>query len=163
MDNPPYPIGSVMNGHVMTTQGWVMLGTRLQGSVMTPTGWVKDATTDAGRLGAGIAIGAAGLLVGIIGLIMANASVSLMTGTGTNWTGAAITIIAVISATLANFLIKAPLWTTIVTGAVGLLLVVLSVVSVIYLEVQLEDRRQELEDVFGAPTQGLAPSPIAQA
>lgn len=148
MDNAFYPIGSIENGHVMTQQGWVMLGAKQGGYVMTPTGWVKDAAASSDRLGAGIAIGAAGLLIAVVGLVLANASASLMTGTGTNWTGAVITIIAVISATLALFLVKAPLWTMIVTGTVGLLLVVLSLVSVIYLEIQLEDRRQELEDMF---------------
>lgn len=164
MDNAPYPIGCVEDGHVMTSDGWVMigtlekghvmtpkgwvlLGTKLEGFVATPTGWVKD-STNSQRLGVTLAVGAAGLFIGLIGLVLANASASLLTGTGTNWTGAVISIIAVVLATLALVLLKAPLWTTIVTGAVGLLLAVLSVASVIYLEVQLEERRQEISDLF---------------
>jgi hypothetical protein len=147
MDNGSYPLGTVMNGHVMTQQGWIKLGARQQGSVMTQNGWVPD-TAPLNRLGVGIAVGIAGLVVALIGLVMANASVSLLTGTGTNWTGAVITIIAVVSATLALFLMKAPLWTTIVTGSLGLLLIVLSVASVVYYEIQLEERRQEFSEGF---------------
>lgn len=147
MNNAHYPLGTVENGHVLTTKGWVMIGAKVRGYVMTPAGWTQD-TTHSGRLGVGLAVGAAGLFIGLVGLVLANASASLMTGTGTNWIGAVITIIAVVSATVALVLLKAPLWTTIVTGVVGLLLVVLSVASVVYLEIELEDRRQEIADLL---------------
>jgi hypothetical protein len=148
VDDTARPIGTVENGHVLTTAGWVILGTKAQGSVMTALGWAKD-TPNSRPLGISIAIGAAGVLIGFIGVVMANASVSLLSGTGTNWTGAVITIIAAVSATLALVLLKSPLWTTIVTGSVGLLLVVIAMGSVIYLEVQLDQQRQDLSNILG--------------
>lgn len=146
MAESSYPIGSVANGHVLTTEGWILLGTTVNGSVMTPAGWAPATVERPVGVPIGVIVG--GALIGIIGVVMANASVSLISGTGTNWTGAAIALIAGIAATLAQVLTKAPLWATLVSGAVGLLLAVVAVGSVVYLEVQLDDRRQEISDLF---------------
>lgn len=145
--NAQAPLGAMVNGYVMTERGWVVLGTKANGSILTPQGWIPD-ESQSRRLGIGIGVGAGALLISLIGLVMANASASLLTGTGTNWTGAAIAIIAVVAGVITLVLTKAPMWTLLVTAIAGGLVVILAVASVVYLEVELQKKRDDLSSIF---------------
>ena len=89
-------------------------------------------------------IGVALLVAAVIGLVMAAQSASLLSGTGSQWTGAVIAVgSAVISIVMRR---SVPLGVLIAT----IILAVLAVVSVVYLEVELEQKRQELGNLFGS-------------
>ena len=91
-----------------------------------------------GLLGVALVVGA------VIGLVMAGQSASLLSGTGLQWTGA---VIAVGAAVVALAMRKnVSLGVVIAT----IILASLAVISVIYLEVELEQKRQELGNLFGS-------------
>lgn len=82
----------------------------------------------------------AGVLAGaLIGLVMSMQTASLLTGTGTLWTGAAIAV----GATVVAFAMKVEKWVKVV----AVLAMVVAVANVIYVESQLEDMRQDISDL----------------
>lgn len=77
-----------------------------------------------------------------IGTIMAMQSASLLTGTGSNWTGVAIVVAAAI---LARFVRNSiPAWVRIV----AILAALASLANVIYLENELDNKREEISNMF---------------
>ena len=89
-------------------------------------------------------IGAGLVVATVIGLVMAGQSASLLSGTGLQWTGAVLAVgAAVVSVVMRR---------TVSTGVIvaTIILAVLAVISVIYLEVELEQKRQELGNLFGS-------------
>lgn len=77
-----------------------------------------------------------------VGLVMALQSASLLTGTGTLWTGAAIAS----GASIAAWVMKAslPKWVRVVAVVAA----VLAVSNAAYVEYQLEQTRQEMQNLF---------------
>lgn len=84
----------------------------------------------------------AALLAGaVVGLIVALQSASLLTGTGTIWTGVAIAC----GASCVTWVVKGlPTWVRVI--CVGAALV--SVVNAVSVEAQLEDKRQEIAEIL---------------
>jgi hypothetical protein len=80
------------------------------------------------------------LAASVIGLVMAMQSASLLTGTGTLWTGVAIAG----GASIATWALRAsiPTWVRVVAVVAA----VIALVNVLYVEQQLEDTRQEIRN-----------------
>lgn len=134
-----YQPGDVANGHILThDRGWVPLvfGMQVNGHVLTADrGWVRlDVVKARNPLYALLLVGSA------IGLIMALQSASLLTGTGLQWTGFALTA----GACVAAIVLKPQAWVTWVASGCA----ALALVSVVYLEVQMEEKRQEIGQIF---------------
>lgn len=87
-------------------------------------------------------VGVAILAASVIGLVMTQQSASLLTGTGTQWTGFAIACAAGIAAWVLRASI--PSWVRIV----AVLAALIAFASVIYLEIQLEERRQDIGEML---------------
>ena len=84
---------------------------------------------------------AAVLAGAVIGLIMAMQSASLLTGTGTIWTGAAIAS----GAAIVTWVVKGlPSWVRVVC----VIAAALAIINAVYVESQLEDKRQEINDIL---------------
>jgi multidrug transporter EmrE-like cation transporter len=77
-----------------------------------------------------------------IGLIMSMQSVSLLTGTGTLWTGAAIASAAAVGAVVLRDHLRT--WVRVV----AILVAVIAVSNVIYLEHQLDQKREEIQHIL---------------
>lgn len=86
-------------------------------------------------------LGAVVLAAAVVGVIMASQSASLLTGTGTQWTGTAIALGASVIAGLMRRSIQ--LWIRILVA----LAAVFALASVIYLEHQLDHQRQEISNL----------------
>ena len=86
----------------------------------------------------GIAIGV--IVLAIVGTIMSQQPVSLFSGSGQIWTGVAITGVA---AALSYFL-GAAFWVRVIAS----ICLVASLFSAIYMETQLNEKRQELSNIF---------------
>ena len=82
------------------------------------------------------------LAASVVGAIMAMQGASLLTGTGTQWTGAAIAI----AAGIASYVLRKsiPGWLRVICVVAALL----ALVNVIYLEQQLDEKRQDLSEIF---------------
>lgn len=82
------------------------------------------------------------LAASVIGVIMAMQSASLLTGTGTQWTGAAIAI----AAGIASYVLRrsVPGW----LRAICVVAAIFALINVVYLEQQLEERRDDLSEIF---------------
>lgn len=82
------------------------------------------------------------LAASVIGVIMALQGASLLTGTGTQWTGAAIAI----AAGIASYVLRKsiPGW----LRAVCVVAALLALGNVVYLEQQLDEKRQDLSEIF---------------
>ena len=82
------------------------------------------------------------LAASIIGLIMAMQSASLLTGTGTLWTGVAIAS----AAGVATFLLRRsiPTWLRVISVIAALL----ALANVLYVEDQLDQKRQEINQIL---------------
>ena len=78
----------------------------------------------------------------VIGTIMAMQSASLLTGTGSNWAGVAIVIAAAIVARFVRNSI--PTWVRVV----AVLAALASLANVIYLENELDSKREEISNMF---------------
>lgn len=78
----------------------------------------------------------------VIGLIMSMQSASLLTGTGSLWTGVAI----VVGATIAAWMLRksTPRWVRIVVT----IMAVFAIANVVYVEIQLEEMRQGFGDLL---------------
>jgi hypothetical protein len=84
---------------------------------------------------------AAVLAGAVIGLIMAMQSASLLTGTGTIWTGVAIAS----GAAIVTWVVKGlPTWVRVVC----IIAAALAIINAIFVESQLEEKRQEIGDIF---------------
>lgn len=81
------------------------------------------------------------LAASVIGVIMAMQSASLLSGTGTQWTGAAIAL----AASIATYVLRKtiPSWLRIISVVAALV----ALASVFYLENQLDERRQEFSQL----------------
>lgn len=77
-----------------------------------------------------------------IGLIMAMQSASLLTGTSTQWTGVAIAVAAGIVSRVVRGSI--PKWVRVV----AVLAALVAFANVLYLENQLDERRQEIQQIL---------------
>jgi hypothetical protein len=84
------------------------------------------------------------LAASVIGLVMAFQSASLLTGTGTQWTGAAIAI----AAGIATIVLRKSISTWL--RVVAVIIALAAVANVIYLEVEMEKRRSEIGDLFSS-------------
>lgn len=83
-----------------------------------------------------------------VGSVIADfTDVSLLSGTGTVWTGA---VIAVLGAIAAFVVPRVPRWATIT----AVVLALTAVASAIYDEVQLHDKRQELNNILNGDSSG---------
>lgn len=76
-----------------------------------------------------------------IGLVMAMQSASLLTGTGTQWTGVAIAVAAGIASRIVRESI--PKWVRVV----AVLAALVAFANVLYLENQLDEKRQEIQQI----------------
>lgn len=78
----------------------------------------------------------------IIGLIMALQSASLLTGTGTQWTGAGVAI----AAGFVTYVLRRsiPTWLRVISVIAALL----ALANVLYLENQLDQKREEISQIF---------------
>ncbi|KAA1421244.1 hypothetical protein F0U44_02730 [Nocardioides humilatus] len=95
------------------------------------------------------AVFSGGIIFTFLGMILAFQSVTLLTGTGTNWVGVVIAIASGTAATITMFLMNTHLWAKIVLPVICAGLIGLSVLNVIYVEVQLSEKRDEFSDTFG--------------
>jgi hypothetical protein len=96
---------------------------------------VPDQTDSPSQVAAAIAVA-----VAVIGLILSQQSVSLMSGSGIVWTGAALCVGAAIIARL----VQVPTW----ARAICVIAAIIAVVSAVYVEQELDDRRQEISDIL---------------
>jgi hypothetical protein len=82
------------------------------------------------------------LAASIIGVIMAMQSASLLTGTGTQWTGAAIAL----AAGCATYVLRRsiPTWLRIISVVAA----IFALANVLYLESQLEQKREEINQIL---------------
>lgn len=87
-----------------------------------------------------VAILAAGTL-SVIGALMQLQNVSLLTGAGLLWIGAALAAVGFIVA----FAMKVPLSVKVVTA----LVLVFCVLNVVYVEHELNQKRHEIQQIFG--------------
>jgi len=132
--NPANPsLGSYWNGkkwvageHAWDGQKWVSIGQLNRPAVNHPLGWGM------------VALAAVGLAMAAL------TNASLLTGTGTQWTGFAIAAVAAIVA-----LVKVK---TVPVAALVITVIIaaLALVTVIYVEIQLEQKRQEISQIFGS-------------
>jgi hypothetical protein len=101
-------------------------------------------------VGIGLSIGASAVVIGFVGLLMSLTSASLLTGTGTQWTGFALAALAAVGSVIATVLLwkRLHLGLAIANIVVPTLIALLAFASVIYLEIQLEEKRQDLESIF---------------
>jgi hypothetical protein len=83
-----------------------------------------------------------GLIAAVLGLFLSLQPVSLMTGSGKVWTGAAIAIGAFVLVVV--MLRKTTKWAVIVIGIIA----ALSVASAVATEIALQDKRDELNQMF---------------
>lgn len=86
----------------------------------------------------GIALGV--LVLSVVGTVMTQQSVSPFSGTGQIWTGVAIAGVAVALC----FFLGAAFWVRVIAS----ICLVASLSSAIYIETQLNEKRQELSNVF---------------
>jgi uncharacterized membrane protein (UPF0136 family) len=77
-----------------------------------------------------------------IGVIMAMQSASLLTGTGTQWTGVAIAVAAAIISRVVRRSI--PSWVRVV----AVLAALIALANALYLENQLDQKRQEIQQIL---------------
>jgi hypothetical protein len=87
---------------------------------------------------AAVAVGV-GVLV-VIGLVMSMQPVSLMSGSGSVWTGVAV----VAAGTAVAFFLHAATWVRVI----AVLLLVFSLANGLYIEKQMSDKRHELTHMF---------------
>lgn len=79
-------------------------------------------------------------ILAAIGLVMTMQSVSLMTGTGSLWTGVAVVAVGAAAA----FFLGAPKWVRVVAA----ICLAIALFNVSYMENQLSKKREELSQVF---------------
>lgn len=94
---------------------------------------VPDHTDSPSQVAAAIAVA-----VAVIGVILSQQSVSVMSGSGIVWTGAALCV----GAGIMTRLVKVPTWARVVCVVAA----VIAVLSAFYVEQELDDRRQEISD-----------------
>lgn len=106
------------------------------------TAWTKKAiaSTDASGISrqAAVAIGVC-LLVGI-GLVMSMQPVSLMSGSGSVWTGVAVVTVGAAGA----FVLRAAVWVRVV----AVIVLVLALINAVSIEVEMSHKRDELTHIF---------------
>lgn len=101
--------------------------------------WVQShARHDDGGNKASVAVGACVLVA--IGFVMSMQSVSLMTGSGLIWTGAAVAA----GGTAVAFILRGATWVRVV----ACIFLSLAVLSAVFTEVQLSDKRAEMSRIF---------------
>jgi hypothetical protein len=108
-------------------------GSAWQGS---PTPVEADKSGSSKKIG--IAIGV--IVLGLVGTVMAQQSVSLFSGTGQIWTGVAIAGVAL----ALSYFLGTALWVRVIAS----ICLVSSLFSAIYIETQLSEKRQELTRIF---------------
>ena len=86
----------------------------------------------------GIALGV--LVLSIVGTVMSQQSVSLFSGSGQIWTGVAIAGVAL----ALSYFLGAAFW----VRTIASICLVFSLFSAIYMETQLNEKRQELSNIF---------------
>lgn len=86
----------------------------------------------------GIAVGV--IVLGLVGTVMAQQPVSLLSGTGQIWTGVAIAGVAV----ALSYFLGAGIWVRVIAS----ICLVSSLFSAIYMETQLTEKRRELTRIF---------------
>lgn len=86
----------------------------------------------------GIAIGV--LVLSVIGLVMSQQTVSLMSGSGQIWTGVALAG----AGTAIAFFMSAPKWARVI----AIICVVAGLANAVYIETQLSEKRAELSEIF---------------
>lgn len=138
---PVYKPGDVANGYFLThDRGWTPFvpGLVVNGLVLTADRvWVPVGRDDRSRWVS------AGLMAGsVLGLFMAFQSASLLTGTGSLWVGVGIAGAAAIAACILWRLLR--IWVPIV----ALIAVGLALLNVVYVEVQMQEKRQEISEIF---------------
>lgn len=93
----------------------------------------------------GLVAGLGALALAVVGAALAMfTNVSLLTGTGTVWTGAALTIVAAVGALIVKH-VRLGLKVTCV------ILAVLAIASGVYDEVQLQHKRDQLNNILNNP------------
>ena len=86
----------------------------------------------------GVAIGV--VILAVVGLLMSQQSVTMFSGSGQVWTGVAIAGVA----TAVAFFMGAEQWARVI----AIICVAIALVSAIFIEVQLNEKRQELSNIF---------------
>ncbi|GAB2982972.1 hypothetical protein GCM10027076_20990 [Nocardioides montaniterrae] len=81
------------------------------------------------------------LAIAAIGAFMALQPASLLSGTGTNWIGVALAVVATVTAWILR---PVPMWAKVVCS----IIVALALICGVALEVELEQKRQEIDQVF---------------
>lgn len=96
---------------------------------------VPDQTDSPSQVAAALAVA-----VAVVGLILSQQSVSVMSGSGIVWTGAALCV----GAAIMTRLVKVPTWARVVCVVAA----IIAVLSAFYVEQELDDRRQEINDIL---------------
>lgn len=82
------------------------------------------------------------LAASVLGLILSQQSVSLMTGSGIVWTGAAIAA----AAAVVSWVVKTvPTWARVICTIIA----IVAIISGFYVEQQLNEKRDEISDILG--------------
>lgn len=110
-------------------------GSAWQGS---PTSVEADESGSSKKIGIAIAV----IVLGLVGTVMAQQSVSLISGTGQIWTGVAIAGVAL----ALSYFLGAAFWVRIIASTC----LVFSLFSAVYMETQLSEKRQELRQIFNS-------------
>ena len=110
-------------------------GSAWQGS---PTSVEADESGSSKKIGIAIAV----IVLGLVGTVMAQQSVSLLSGTGQIWTGVAIAGVAL----ALSYFLGASTWVRVIAS----ICLVSSLFSAIYMETQLSEKRQELRQIFNS-------------
>jgi hypothetical protein len=87
------------------------------------------------------------LALSIIGLTLSLQGATLLSGTATQWTGASLAVVGAIAAWILRK--NASRW---VVPVLTTLVAVGALANVIYLEIQVNEKRQELNDIFDTDT-----------
>lgn len=103
--------------------------------------WSLPSSDTSGTSGKNVAIAISVCVLAGIGLMMSMQSISLMTGTGPIWTGVALVGAGVAVA----FLMRGATW----VKAVACLVLAFALLNAFYMESQLNEKREEISEIFG--------------
>lgn len=133
-----YKPGDIANGHMLGTDG---VWRRVEESKPDPK---QTASTSPQSVSAATSQIAAAFIVAssIVGVILSMQSVSLMTGTGILWTGAALAFAAAVAGLVMRSF--TPAWARIV----AILAAALAIYAAVSMEMQMEERRSEIRSNF---------------
>jgi Protein of unknown function (DUF2510) len=141
LHDEPRPAGAPRVTNEPTPPGWYPDPNNPSNKIYWDgTAWRTNPASNAMSPNKSPAVAIGVLLLAVIGVVMSMQSVSLMTGSGLIWTGAAV----VAAATAASFFLHAASWVRVVAA----LLLVLALGNAIYIEHQMSIKRDEITRMF---------------